>query len=220
MNESTKRVDARDQPCPQPVVLAKRALEEGGFEILEVLVDNPTAVENVTRFAIHAGHVVESTNATPEGTAIRIRRAEGKTSGAGASAAGAVKVPGTSSVPLACQAGVPGAESVVTLLIPHPVIGSGDDELGALLIKGFIATLLDTSPLPRRIILMNGGVKLAVEGSASLDKLTALEERGVDILACGTCLDFYKLKEKLAVGRISNMFEIAGFLLQGSVLSI
>jgi selenium metabolism protein YedF len=203
MSESIRRIDAKGLPCPQPLILAKKALEEGGFELLEIVVDNDSARENVSRFAEHEGHSVEAVETVAGVTTIRIRR--GDRAAAPGVAAGAALSPG---------------KATATVFIASAAIGSGNEELGALLIKGFLSTLLETSPLPERIIFMNGGVKLATEGSASLDKLALLAERGVEILSCGTCLDFYKLKDKLAVGRVSNMFEIAGFLMQGSVLSL
>jgi selenium metabolism protein YedF len=203
MNESVERIDARGLACPQPVVVAKKALEEGGFDILEVLVDGPTARENVTRFAVHAGHSVDSIEDSGGGSTIRIRRA------GGSSAASAAAIETAAAFPL----------GATTVFLSYDRIGSGDDELGALLMRGFLAAIAEASPLPGRIILMNGGVRLAAEGSAALAGLAKLEELGVEILACGTCLDFYKIKDKLSVGRVSNMFEISGLLLKGPTLS-
>jgi selenium metabolism protein YedF len=216
MSGSSRSIDARGLACPQPVVLAKKALEEGGFEILEMIVDGPSARENVTRFALHAGHAVESVEEGERGAAtIRIRRRAGVSveKAEQAQAAAATCPDGETKAPI-------GAVGTPTIFISSDRIGSGDDELGALLMKGFIGTLLEASPLPARLILMNGGVRLAVEDSASLPNLKKLEELGVEILACGTCLDFYKIKEKLAAGRISNMFEISSLLLKGPTFSL
>jgi selenium metabolism protein YedF len=216
MSESTRCLDAKGLPCPQPVVLAKKALEEGGFEVLEIQVDDESSLENVTRFAIHGGHTVEAVETAGGVSTIRIRVA-GAPARAQAGTAAAAEAPAHSAIP---RAEARRGGGTATVFISSATIGSGDDELGGLLMKGFILTLLETAPLPERIILMNGGVMLAVEGSASLDKLAALAERGVEILSCGSCLDFYKIKDRLGVGRITNMFEIAEFLVQGSVLSI
>jgi selenium metabolism protein YedF len=216
MNESTKRIDAKGLPCPQPVVLAKKALEEGGFDLLEVVVDNAAAVENVSRFAAHGGHAVESVEAGAGETVVRIRRAGGsqtKAHDAGDAAPGAAR-------DAAAAEGALRSGGVATVFVGSSAIGSGSDELGELLMKGFLSTLMELPCLPERIILMNGGVKLAVEGSPALDKLTALAARGVEILSCGTCLDYYKVKDRLAVGRVTNMFEIAGLLMRGSVLRL
>jgi len=86
--------------------------------------------------------------------------------------------------------------------------------------RGFVYALGECELPPRRIILMNGGVKLAIEGSASMENLRSLAELGVEVLACGTCLEFFQLKEALAVGRITNMYEIASLLLQGSTVAL
>jgi intracellular sulfur oxidation DsrE/DsrF family protein len=85
--------------------------------------------------------------------------------------------------------------------------------------RGFTYALAEGEARPERVILMNGGVRLAVEGSESLPNLRRLAEVGVDVMACGTCLDYYKLKDKLAVGRVTNMYEIAELLMAGNVLS-
>lgn len=195
MSGSIKRIDARGLACPQPVVLTKKALEEGGFDILEVTVDGPTAKENVSRYAAHSGHEAEAIDGEGGSATIKIR-------------------------PRAPSREASTSSEATTLFISSDKIGSGDEELGALLMRGFIKTLIEATSLPARIILMNSGVRLAVEGSPVLESLSALAARGVEILACGTCLDFYKLKERLAAGRVSNMFEISGFLLEGRTLSL
>jgi selenium metabolism protein YedF len=107
-----------------------------------------------------------------------------------------------------------------TVFIATDGIGQGDPDLARLLMRGFLYTLTECDVPPMRLILMNAGVKLAVEGSDSLGNLRKIADRGVDILACGTCLEFYKLTDSLGVGRITNMYEIAGFLLQGPTVTI
>lgn len=87
-------------------------------------------------------------------------------------------------------------------------MGEGNEELGKVLIKGFIYTLTESKPYPKHIILVNGGVKLSTENEATVENLKILEESGVEILSCGTCLDYYGLKEKLQVGSITNMYTI------------
>ena len=96
--------------------------------------------------------------------------------------------------------------------ITGETMGRGDEALGAILMKGFVNTIKEIEPLPRRIVFYNGGVKLAIEGSPVLPALKELESRGVELLICGTCADFYTVKEKVAVGRISNMYDILGAL--------
>ncbi|MDR3670434.1 MAG: sulfurtransferase-like selenium metabolism protein YedF [Holophaga sp.] len=208
MNESLRTVDARGQACPQPVILTRKALAEGGFELLEVVVDDDSSKENVVRFASYANCVVESV--TGEGPVSRILIRPAAASG------------GPSPARVFAPAEPAAAESAAatTVFIASAGIGGGDEQLAALLMRAFLYTLTEAEALPARIILMNGGVRLAVEGSESLVNLRRLAERGVEILACGTCLEFYQLKDALAVGRVSNMYEIAGLLLQGRTVRI
>lgn len=205
MSGSTRKIDARGLPCPEPVIATKKALEAGGYEILEIVVDGPTARENVTRFAAHSGHVVDGVRDEGAVSTIRIRYKTGEAAMA---------------TPASDKDKRPEGSAVSTILITSDAIGSGDAELGALLMRGFVNTLLEASNPPERLILMNGGVRLAIEGSASLGSLSRLAALGVEILACGTCLDFYRVKDRLAVGRTSNMFEISEILLKGSTLSM
>jgi selenium metabolism protein YedF len=93
-------------------------------------------------------------------------------------------------------------------------LGTGDEALGSLLMRSFLKTLLELERKPSRLILINSGVQLATEGSDVLEPLQALSNRGVEILSCGTCLDFYNLKEKLKVGRVTHMYTIAQALLE------
>lgn len=107
------------------------------------------------------------------------------------------------------------------VLIPCDSMGRGDDELGSILIRSFLHTLNEVEPLPDTMIFLNAGVKLTVEGSPAVEDLQALEGRGVNILACGTCLGHFRLKEKIAVGEISNMYTIAEMLLgAGKVVAL
>ena len=206
MNDILRTVDARGLACPQPVVLTRKALAEGGFDLLEVVVDDPAARENVTRYAAYAGCPVEAVAEQAGAIRIRIRPAA-----AGAPAAQPQAQPDPA--PATAPAGA-------TVFIAADGIGSGDEQLAALLLRGFLYTLTELPQPPRRIILMNAGVKLAVEGSESLVNLRRLAERGVDLLACGTCLEFFQLKDRLAVGRISNMYEIAELLLEGPTVRL
>lgn len=219
MSESVKAIDVRNEACPGPVIAAKKALEAGGFDMLEVLVGNETARENVERFAAYAGHRAVGSERRGDAYAVRIKpKSAGGDAAAAAVAPGAAATPGAAPAPRA-PGGNEGA-GPDTILIASDALGTGNDELGALLLRGFCTALKEAPTLPTRIILMNGGVRLAVEGTQPLESLRLLEGRGVEILACGTCLDFFGLKERLAVGRVSNMFEIASFLLAGRTLRI
>ena len=96
----------------------------------------------------------------------------------------------------------------VVISISNDLMGNGDEELGRVLINGFIYSLTEVEPYPRSIIFFNNGVKLTCEGSKALQNLIHLEQAGVEIISCGTCLDYFELKDKLKVGQISNMYTI------------
>lgn len=203
MSPTSKTVDARGLPCPQPVILARQALAEGGFETYEILVDNEASRENLLKFAAYAKCAVERVATSGAETRILLKPGEG---------------PATLPEPKEDFTCEPASRPVV--LITSDGIGRGDDDLARLLMRGFLYTLSASDDPPRRIILMNGGVKLAVEGSESLENLRRLTERGAEVLACGTCLEFFKVTDQLAVGSITNMYEIAEHLQKGPVLSV
>ncbi len=101
------------------------------------------------------------------------------------------------------------AGDTVVVAISSTTMGRGDDQLGGVLLRSFLHTLGEISPTPHVLIFLNEGVKLVTEGSSVLDDLLALQEKGVELLACGTCLGHFGLKEKVAVGQVSNMYVIA-----------
>ncbi|BDU78769.1 sulfurtransferase-like selenium metabolism protein YedF [Mesoterricola sediminis] len=197
MSPAPETLDTRGLACPQPVILVRKALAERGRVPLEVLADAGAARENLLKFAAWAQVGAE---VTEEDGWVRIRLTP----------AGA---PGEAPAP----APAPSAGGA-TVLVASDAVGQGDETLGRLLMRGFLYTLTEAELPPARVILMNAGVKLAVDGSESLASLRRLEELGVEVLACGTCLDFYKLTP--AVGRVTNMYEIAGHLLQGPAVRV
>jgi selenium metabolism protein YedF len=189
----SKTVDARGLACPQPVILTRAALQES--DAVLTIVDNETARQNVTRMAEKAGCVVQ-TEQRADGIYLSISKA----------AAAPEAIP-------AARVSAP-ASGLLVLTIPSETMGRGDDELGQILIRGFFHALGQTAPQPDAIIFFNSGVKLVVEGSPVLEDLQALCGRGIEILACGTCLGHYGLKDRVAVGEISNMYTIAETLLR------
>ncbi len=196
----TRIVDARGLPCPQPVLLTRDALRES--DTVTTIVDSDTARHNVTRMAERAGYIVRA-EVQEDGTYLHITR------GAVSAAEAPAPAPTPSGGPL-------------VLVIPSEFMGRGEhDELGQILMRGFLHTLNECSPLPDVVIFFNSGVKLVVEGSPVLEDLRTLEQQGVQILACGTCLGYYGLKEKIAVGEVSNMLTIAETMLRaGRVVSL
>ena len=102
----------------------------------------------------------------------------------------------------------PAGQGTVVVLCSNKM-GEGDEALGKILIKGYIYALTQLEELPKTVLMYNSGVFLACEGSESLEDLKTLEKNGVEILACGTCLNHYQMQSKLAVGNVTNMYEIA-----------
>lgn len=187
-------IDARGLACPQPVILTKKALDAAGEAT--VLVDNETAVENIRRLASGRGC---SADVNPEsGGVFRIR----------VSPAGHVHADTASAGSPAMAAAAHSGPFLI--VIASDTMGRGSDELGRLLMKAFLHTAGELDRQPDMLIFYNAGVKLAVAGSDSLDDLKMLEGRGVEILVCGTCANFFQITDKIAAGKISNMYDIAG----------
>lgn len=192
-----KRVDARGLPCPQPVILTRDAIRAGDAESIRVTVDNDVAAENVRRMAESQGWdaVIER-----EGGDVHVFLA--KTQGTAS--------PGseTESVPCKAQAASPR----VIVFVTSNLFGVGEEELGRILMRAFVKTIKELDPRPTQVIFANSGVRITTEGSDLVDDLAALEKSGVEIISCGTCLDYYGLVDSLRVGRSSNMYEIASAL--------
>ncbi|MDE7261747.1 MAG: sulfurtransferase-like selenium metabolism protein YedF [Oscillospiraceae bacterium] len=190
-------VNAMGEQCPIPVVKATKALQGmTGPGVIEVLVDNEIAVQNLTRLGASQGCAVQAEKRGEGAYAVRIL-VKAVPAGNGAPADAPEDVP--------CA---PDARGGLVAAIGSGCMGQGDDELGALLMKGFLFALSQLPELPRTVLFYNGGARLTVEGSASLEDLKTLEAQGVEILTCGTCLNFYGLTGKLAVGGVTNMYTI------------
>ena len=181
-------IDAKGKPCPMPVILAKSALESGA-DALEIAVDNAVAVQNLSRFASDRGCSAETREAEG-GFLVTLRR-----SGASAPVQ-------TAPCPVCTDAGY-------AFFIGKDHIGEGDAVLGENLLKMALYTLSQGSQLPECIVFMNSGVRLpAGDDTQVIESLQTLAVRGVQIIVCGTCLNFYGLTGQLRVGKISNMYEI------------
>lgn len=223
MSMHAQKIDARGLACPQPVIQTRNALKAGGFSHLEVLVDNDAALANVKRFAEHSGHEVSFSRKDNGEFTITIEAKGEAPEDAGQREEEAYRLatancvrPETAAVTLPYPRGAAGK----TLFIASDSLGQGERELGRLLMGAFFYALTEMEEKPKRIVLMNSGVKVAVTGAKELEDLRKLQEAGVELVACGTCLDYYGLKESLEVGIISNMYDIAGFLLEGDTLTI
>jgi selenium metabolism protein YedF len=203
-----RELDGRGKPCPQPVLLVKEAAD-AGEAAFSILVDNRAAVENVTRYGQKSGY------------RIQVEELQGywRVTGTKEGEAGAGEPPETGQAPgVATPAEVVCGTAVQTLVIQSRTLGRDDEELGRKLIKILLDTLVANETRPRTIILLNAGVKLACEGSEVLEALRDLEEKGVRILACGTCLNHFNLNHALRVGQQTNAYEVVNILLAGNVL--
>lgn len=186
-------VNAMGDACPIPVVKANQALSQMNAPgILEVLVDNEIAVQNLTRMGTGKGYAVQAEKQGDASYSVRIH-------------VNARPEHAACSPEPVC---VPDTHGNLVVAVGSHVMGQGNDELGAILMKGFLFAVSQLPQLPRTMLFYNGGAKLTVDGSASLEDLKKLEAQGVDILTCGTCLNYYGLTEKLAVGSVTNMYTI------------
>jgi len=177
-------IDCRGKACPQPVIMTKDALAKMKEGELTIIVDNLSSSDNVKRFAQNQGCSVD-VEKRGQDFYLHIQKVnlndEGKSSQK--------------------------KEKVVVYINSH-LLGIGDEALGSFLMKAFLKTLLDLERKPDLLILINSGVQLASEDSKVLETLKALSEKGVEIVSCGTCIDFYGLKDKMGVGAVSNMYDI------------
>ncbi len=198
-DESETILDMRGVACPRPVVETKRAIENG-LSFFEVLVDNEHSAENVRRMAVRLGCTVSVEKESDRCWRIGVRAGGG----------GARSPEREVREPKGADAAESG--SGWTLYVPSVRMGEGVEELGGILMQAYLKTLKEISPPPSRIIFVNSGVTLVCEGSPVLEALSDLERRGVEIWACGTCLDYLHLSEDRRVGRVGNMYDIAQML--------
>ena len=189
-----KIIDCKGMACPLPVVNAKKAAEElKAGDVLTVLVDNEIAVQNLTRFAEHKGFGVSAEKKADKEYAVIMT-----VSGTAAEETGEEEI--------ACV--MDSRRKGMLVVLSANVMGTGDPKLGTSLMKAFVFALTKQDQLPDTILCYNSGAYLTCEGSDTLEYVKLLEGEGVTILTCGTCRDFYGLKEKLAVGGVTNMYDI------------
>lgn len=183
-----REIDARGELCPKPVIMTKKELEAMESGILTIIVDNEVAKDNVSKLVGSLGHSSTVKETEENHYYIEITKGQGEEGQANLSMTDTFKD--------------------LTIAIASNQMGSGEEELGHILMKSFIYTIRETKPLPRSIVLFNSGVKIACQESQIVDDLKAMAEIGVEILVCGTCLDYYNLKDELKVGEIANMYSI------------
>jgi len=183
MEAPMKKLDLKGLTCPAPVIETKKALEESNIRDIEVLVDNTTSCENVKRF-LESQMFSVTVETTGGGYTLRGIRKESKEQTAGST------------------------KDKILVFIDGETMGRGNDELGKILMRSFLNTLKELKERPWRIVFINSGVRLVTENSEYLAVLKNLENLGIEVLSCGTCLDYFRLKDKVTIGRVSNMFEI------------
>jgi selenium metabolism protein YedF len=191
-NNMVKTIDARKLECPKPVILTSEALKDSPLELM-IIVDNDVARQNVTRLAESSGCVV-SMNLKEDGIYLELNREK--------------------EVPVVKEAK---SLASTVIFIGSNIIGRGEnEELGGLLMHSFLNTIGGLVSRPESIIFMNSGVRLVVEDSPVLGELKQIEEEGVELLACGTCLSRLGLSDKVAIGQVSNMYTLASTLLEAN----
>jgi len=196
-----QEVDVRSLACPGPVLKLREILDSGEKEI-RMLVADDLALSNVSRFAATRNCRVESSPGSGGGHVVEVfageesaRHHEGE------------------EAYIVCDPTQPPVRRGPTVVqITSEKMGLGDDELGGLLLRSFLKTQAELEEKPDSIIFYNGGVRLCCEGSTLLEDLRSLEAGGVEIIACGTCLNYFGLAAALEVGRGSDMLEIASRL--------
>ncbi len=201
MENIRNEIDCRGLNCPIPVVNTKKyfdALESG---IGVTVVDNEVAKNNVVKFAQGNGFNYEIEEREGNIYYITITKGEVKVE--------ELNLKNSNE-----------KEEIFTIVIGSDKLGNGDDELGTALIKSYLFALSEAEVIPTNLVFLNAGVKLVVEGALTLDSLKRLVERGVNIQSCGLCLDFYGLKENLAVGEISNMYAIIEMMNKGKTIKL
>ena len=199
-------VNAMGDVCPIPVVKTRNAIRDlGGAGVVQTLVDNEIAVQNLTKMANQKGYGVQSEKQAVNRFLVTLTVGEGMEAPAAAE-------------PVACPAATAGAGRNVVVAVASGVMGEGNDELGVVLMKGFLYALSQQDRLPRTLLFYNGGAALTCEASPSITDLKSLEARGVEILTCGTCLNFYGLADTLRVGSVTNMYTIVEKLTQADLV--
>jgi selenium metabolism protein YedF len=186
-------IDCRGLTCPRPVIMTKQALDQLKEGEMIVIVDNVSSCNNVERFVQSQGCPVDIKR---EGQDFHLR----------------IQKTGSKDK----EKVTPRNEETkrVVVYINSHLLGGGDEILGSFLMKSFLKTLLELETKPSRLILVNSGVQLGAENSKVLESLQSLWEKGVEIVYCGTCIDFYELKGKMKVGVVSNMYDILQSMLE------
>lgn len=188
-----KIIDARGKVCPEPLIMTKKAIKDLAVgQKMQVIVDNETSKNNVSRFL--ADYKMPAI-CTEQGGAFFLHVNKSGIEPQEIDSAGY------------CSTGAT-VNGTAAIMIGSDKMGDGPDELGAILIKAFVNTIKETDPLPKQIIFYNSGILLTAEGSPLIATLNELEKSGVAILVCGTCVNYFNKQNLIGAGTISNMYTI------------
>ena len=189
-------MDAKGLACPMPVIKAKKALEEIQEGVVDVVVSDDVPKENVLKFAKSINCNAEVIKDESDEKIIRIIKGN------------------VCESDVVDEPKVENGDEVIAIMSNR--MGTGNDELGGVLIKSYLFALNECTPMPKAVVFLNGGVELTTNNKACVEHIKSLEEKGVEILSCGTCLDYYGLKEELKVGSITNMYTIVELMKSAS----
>ncbi|MDT2613549.1 sulfurtransferase-like selenium metabolism protein YedF [Enterococcus dongliensis] len=187
------KIDALGKACPLPVIETKKALRE--YKVVQTVVDNEIATQNLKKMAEQLGYLYQMNQDAPSHYTVVISKGNTEL---------------TTEAPQVAEP-VEAVDDYI-VVVDTNVMGRGSDELGKNLLKGFIYSVAEQDVLPKKIIFYNGGVHSVAEGSDSLEDLKNMAEQGVEIYACGACLNFYELTA--AVGEVTNMYRIVEMMRQ------
>jgi selenium metabolism protein YedF len=204
-SSAMETLDMRGKPCPIPVVNAKNALAEQGTQGVALIVDNFVAVQNLEKMAKGSGLGFSYVEDSESQYTVTIVKDASRLPD---------EIEAKAEAPVTATGGRGGRGPVV--LVTSDSMGRGSEELGRLLIKGFIFSLTQLDQLPEAVIFLNGGARLTTEGAATVNDLKTLLGQGVEIYTCGTCANYYKLTDALAVGSITDMMNITNKLANAS----
>lgn len=185
-------LDLKGMQCPKPVLETQKAFKDESLTEFEVIVDNIAARENLKRLADSKGYKYEVVEASGE-IKITIKRENGEN---------------IEQEKFVAVCDIESDISNAVLMIKNEFLGDGNDELGKVLMKGFLYTVTETKPYPQKVVLLNSAVKLSTVNEETVAHLKKLEEAGTKVYSCGTCLNYYDLADQLKVGVVGNMYDV------------
>ena len=196
-NTNELTVDVRGSLCPKPVIETKKVSDANPDAVITTIVDNEVSRDNVEKFGKSRGY----------GVAIR---QDGKDFYL-------TMTPNANPVAEICE---PMSYGNRVILMTKDYLGEGSEELGRNLMKTFWVCMVEADVKPSKIYFINSSVKMVTNDSVHLENIKKLADAGVEIAACGICLDFYGVKEELGVGSITNMYAITDAILGDNIVKL